>query len=196
MKRNESMKKKPLLNEKIIEEFQDSYLEDLMKDYNTLKERSDEEVEDTINAFVKILKVLEYRKILFLGELLFNDSKLSYLYQKGKLPEDFNLFDNDKLLYSPLFSYMRPQGSKEEYKKYIVVVTSGKTLSYVKDNNFNYIEETTIGELYKKYLIDNNDLDGIVINPLSNNFILNKDMCKLIAEENTEDLMKKLNLFI
>ena len=42
------MKKKPLLNEKIIEEFQDSYLEDLMKDYNTLKERSDEEVEDII----------------------------------------------------------------------------------------------------------------------------------------------------
>lgn len=190
------MKKKPLLNEKIIEEFQDSYLEDLMKDYNTLKERSDEEVKDIINAFIKILKVLEYRKVLFLGEVLFNDSKLNYLYQKGKLPEDFNLFDNDKLLYSPLFSYMRPQGSKGEYKKYIVVVTSGKTLSNVKDNNFNYIEETTIGELYKKYLTDNNDLDGIVINPLDNNFILNKDICKLIAEENTEDLMKKLSLFI
>lgn len=186
------MKKKTFVDNEIMKSITDSFLDDAIATYYEMKEKINTEdcFDEYFNSFNDLLKIIEYRKMIMPVAIEFLDGKTNYLYQKGRLPDDYDVRQDKKTRATPVLAAIRPKGSKDNYQKYLVLLSSIEKTKYAE--GYNYLMATNFKEVYDKYLKNNDELCGIIVNMNSDNFILDIGLCEYIYGGCDEKAWKKI----
>ena len=167
-------------DEEVLNKLKDTYLDEVLEDY--IKEKNNKNFSDEkfFDAFRKLFEVLSYRSIILPIKVNFLDNRMATLFKKGRLPKDYNPLKDPKVTIGPMAIGVGPKGVNEIHARYALVFTSLEKLKKMKDIRF--VTAYTLEELYDEYIKDNNDVDGIMINPLTDEFILSKPLCEFLLK--------------
>lgn len=175
------MKKKTVVNEEMMATLNNKYLEDELKRYLELKKllNTKDVFDEYYEQLYSLIKILEYREVLVPALVTFLDNKLESAFNKGRLPEDFDYYNNDKIKYDPISVSIGEKG-KNNHVKYIVVCTSLEKLDKIP--GYTAIITTNVLDIMDRYFDGYNAIKGIIINPFEENFILDMHLCEIIKK--------------
>lgn len=175
------MKKKTVVNEEMMPTLNNKYLEDELKRYLELKKllNTKDVFDEYYGQLYSLIKILEYREVLVPALVTFLDNKLESAFNKGRLPEDFDYYNNDKIKYDPISVSIGEKG-KNNHVKYIVVCTSLEKLDKIP--GYTAIMTTNVLDIMDRYFDGYNAIKGIIINPFEENFILDMHLCEIVKK--------------
>lgn len=189
------MKDKVIIDDELVAKLNNKYLEEELIKYLELKNRLNHEdvLDEYYDQFYNLVKIFEYREVLSPQIISFLDNKLECDFKKGRLPEDFDFYNNDKIKHDPLCVIAGEKGNNRNNSKYIIICTSIEKMKKVA--GYNMIINTTIPDMMDKYFDDYKTIKGIVINPYEESFFLDQAFCALIqkkiTKEEWDDMTKK-----
>ena len=178
-------------------QIKDTYLDSVIENYYAVRDsiKTKEDYDKFFDAYNDLFKVLEYRKIIFPAEVVFNTSKEQYLFEKGKLDkiEDFN----SKAGIEASWYQIREKGSNDEYDIYIIIFSNVNKIP--KNVVYNSLFSSTFKETYenhvKRNLEANPNIKGIILNPGTDNLTFPINLCEYIyngcKKEEWEEFIKQ-----
>ena len=163
--------------EQIIEKaVKDDYLSESLNYYKNNR---------TIDNYIDILKILNYRKF-YLGIVVnFKNKKMLKQFKKtGFIPLES---ENEYMEKEPLVAEL----SNGVYSENTICVFSDPTKIDFSNCPANGIEETTLKDLYEKYIKDKN-IGGIIFNSFEEKFILPLPYIEYVINGNYDEIINRL----
>ena len=143
--------------------------------------------ERTIDNYIDVCKVLQYRKFYVSYETIFFDHRLrTELKRTGTLPIEY--FDDSEKIKSIILSMEINIGTHKE--ELLCVFTEPSKIDF-KKVNVNVIREITLNEVFDKYFSDEN-FGGICINSFDEQIMIPYDYIKFILENDFGKIRERL----
>ena len=171
----------------------DKYLDEKIKYvFDTYKENP-KDMKKTTDALTDVFKVLEYRDIILAEELFYmpNSKEEAEILNKKKDTIDITLdgevINNKNMKYEPLFLETR---KKDGTKTSVLAVFSSKDkMEILEQCGIVKLSLVKLRDIYEKYVLNDEEVSGIVLNPLIDNIQITNDVYNFIVNGCKEELL-------
>lgn len=142
----------------------------------------------TVDGYIDLCKVLQYRKFYVCYETRFFDKRLELeLKRSGTLP--LECFNDPTKLQSELV-FLKVKVDNVQFEVVSIFTDPSKIDLNNRDVNINTIKEMTLSELYEKHFNDDK-FSGLCINPCIEQIFITNGNIKLILENDFDKLKEK-----
>ena len=157
----------------------DTYFSMIVKDFSTNR---------TIDNYIEVCKVLQYRKFYVSYETVFFDHHLrTELKHTCTLPVES--FDDESKIKSTILSM---EIKVEKHREELLCIYTEPSKIDFKKVNVNVIREITLTEVFEKYFSDEK-FGGICINSFNEQIMIPYDYIKLIIQNDFEKIKERLS---
>lgn len=144
----------------------------------------------TVDGYIDLCKVLQYRKFYVCYETRFFDKRLELeLKRTGTLP--LECFDDPTKLQSEVI-FLEVKADNVKFEIVGIFTDPSKIDINNRDVNINTIKEMTLSELYEKHFKDDK-FSGLCINPFIEQIFITTDYLELILENDFDKVREKFS---
>ena len=149
---------------------------DLM--FEAIKNMDFEEMKTTSEQYMKALK---YRSFSLPLLLHFNDKKIYKKVMKGEI-EFKDLDDLANKTGCEISPVIAEGGSRRLISIFSKLENASSLISY--KNTINVVIESNLSDVYEKYIKNHDDIDGIIVNPLTHKQPLGREIVQQLLVDN------------
>ena len=171
-----------LYDENVLERKNDTYLDDVIKDYYKVCKDSPNDKDAIFDALNRIFKVMEYRPLILPKEMLMkvNPEDLKKPKKKKDIPV-VNLEDetsNGNIVFDPLYLSATSIDTNEQLK-ILVILSSLNKKDVTKPLGIVKMCSMDFKEIYEKYILTG-EANGISLNPMIDGIQITKEVGEYI----------------